>query len=90
MKWAVGVGNWKKKRGWDGGKRSHGMSKKVRGSEVGGAEPGGGATLQRSSTLTAIGGAMAHGAPRSLRERKIRWRNDPVSVGRNVSLPTAL
>lgn len=39
-------------RGWLGEKNSHGMSKKVSGRIVGGAELGGGETLQCSTTLT--------------------------------------
>jgi hypothetical protein len=39
-------------RGWLGEKNSHGMSKKVSGRIVGGAELGGGETMQCSTTLT--------------------------------------
>lgn len=39
-------------RGWLGEKNSHGMSKKVSGRIVGGADLGGGETLQCSPTLT--------------------------------------
>lgn len=52
------VGSWKKKRGWLGGKRSHGMSKKVRGREVVGSVPGGGEILHCSRTLNLQDGAM--------------------------------
>lgn len=59
VKWVVDrAGSWKKKRGWLGGKSSHGMSKKVRGREVEGSLPDGGEILQCSSTFNLHDGAI--------------------------------